>query len=55
MNGDPSTASILPIAAEWVALDFSQDQLPQSFTVKLSDDGDAWGEWSAIALKTEHN
>ncbi|WLG32699.1 hypothetical protein PSH85_20445 [Pseudomonas simiae] len=55
LNGDPSTASILPIAAEWVALDFSQDQLPQSFTVKLSDDGDAWGEWSAIALKTEHN
>lgn len=55
LNGDPKTISVLPIATEWAALDFSDKRLPESFTIKLSDNGDAWGEWSAIALKTEHN
>ncbi|WP_353632273.1 hypothetical protein ABVN18_08530 [Pseudomonas canadensis] len=55
LNDDPRTVSILPIATEWVELDFSDKQFPESFTVKLSDNGEAWGEWSAIALKTKHN
>jgi hypothetical protein len=55
LNGDPSTISTLPIATEWVALDFSDKRFPDSYTIKLSDNGDAWGEWSAIALKTDHN
>lgn len=55
VNEDPSTFSVLPIATEWAVLEFSDKKFPDSFTVKLSDNGDAWGEWSAIALKTDHN
>ncbi|MGF6204814.1 hypothetical protein [Pseudomonas frederiksbergensis] len=55
VNDDPSTRSILPIATEWIALDFSGNKYPDYFKIKLSDDGDGWGEWSAIALKTVHN
>jgi hypothetical protein len=55
INDDSSTRSILPIATEWIALDFSGDKYPDIFKIKVADDGDGWGEWSAIALKTEHN
>ncbi|WCM53069.1 hypothetical protein OH720_08670 [Pseudomonas sp. WJP1] len=55
VNDDPSTRSILPVATEWIALDFSGNKYPDNFKIKVSDDGDGWGEWSAIALKTEHN
>lgn len=42
----------LPIAEEWTLLDFSSPALPKgSFTIKLSDNGANWGEWSAIAVK----
>ncbi|NVZ22294.1 hypothetical protein HX794_21865 [Pseudomonas costantinii] len=54
-NDDPSSVSTLPVATEWGVLDFSNSKFPESFSIKISDDGDAWGEWSAIALKTEHN
>lgn len=54
-NDDPSSVSTLPVATEWGVLDFSNEKFPDSFNIKISDDGDAWGEWSAIALKTEHN
>jgi hypothetical protein len=54
INDDLRSVSILPIAAEWIALDFSSNKFPDSFNIKISDDGDGWGEWSAIALKTEH-
>jgi len=47
----PATA--LPPAADWVLLDFSNDLLPEEFAVKFSDEGTDWGEWSAIALKSE--
>jgi len=43
----------LPLAKDWVLLEFAGDELPaQAFTVKLSDNGSGWGEWSAIALKS---
>jgi len=41
----------LPVAAEWVTLDFSNRSLPERLTVTLSDDGQGWGEWLAVALK----
>jgi hypothetical protein len=40
----------LPVAAEWVTLDFSNRSLPERFTVTLADDGQGWGEWLAVAL-----
>jgi hypothetical protein len=43
----------LPAAADWVLLDFSNDLLPEEFAVKFSDEGTGWGEWSAIALKSD--
>ncbi len=43
----------LPLAPQWVLLEFSGEALPQQpFTVKLSDQGGGWGEWSAIALNS---
>lgn len=41
---------VLPVAEDWVVLDFSSNLLPQDFVVTFRDDGEAWGEWSAIAL-----
>jgi len=40
-------------APDWVLLDFSHDVLPEEFAVKFSDKGAGWGEWSAIALKSD--
>lgn len=41
----------LPVAAEWVTLDFSNRSLPERLTVTLADNGQGWGEWLAVALK----
>jgi len=41
----------LPLAQDWGLLEFSGAALPQqAFTVTLTDFGNGWGEWSAIAL-----
>jgi hypothetical protein len=48
-TGFPSRT--LPVAVDWVLLEFSNDLLPAEFAVKFSDKGTGWGEWSAIALK----
>ncbi|WP_210235923.1 hypothetical protein, partial [Mesorhizobium sp. M1C.F.Ca.ET.212.01.1.1] len=46
-----SGSAILPLAASnWVRLTLDAPSLPETFTVTLSDEGDAWGEWSAIAV-----
>jgi hypothetical protein len=42
---------LLPVAPDWIVLDFSTVSLPDAFTITLTDDGDRWGEWSAIAIK----
>lgn len=42
---------ILPVAKEWVVLEFSDPSLPDLFTVKFRDGGAGWGEWSAIAIR----
>lgn len=40
----------LPISTSWGLLEFSGQHLPVKFKVKFSDNGDAWGEWSAIGV-----
>ncbi len=51
-NGDVrSFNTALPLALEWLILDFSKAQLPEEFDVTLIDAGTSWGEWSAIALQ----
>jgi hypothetical protein len=46
---------VLPISLEWQLLEFSSRDLPEVFKVKFTDAGDAWGEWSAIAVKNSKN
>ncbi len=41
---------LLPTSVDWVVLEFSSKGLPDSFVVTFRDDGDGWGEWSAIAV-----
>jgi len=41
----------LPMAAEWVLLEFSDPALPQEFIATFIDVGTHWGEWSAVALR----
>jgi hypothetical protein len=41
----------LPLAIEWVMLEFSNPNLPIQFQAEFSDQGVGWGEWSAIAVK----
>jgi hypothetical protein len=44
----------LPVAADWVMLDFSSPNLPEgTFVVTLTDRGTGWGEWSAIAFHND--
>lgn len=43
----------LPLANDWTVLHFNSQQLPSTFTVTFSDEGDDWGEWSAIGVKHE--
>lgn len=45
----------LPQAPEWTVLLFDNPELPEQFTLILSDKGDAWGEWSAVALREPGN
>jgi hypothetical protein len=40
----------LPIAKDWVILNFSNFKLPNRFIVKIKDEGREKGEWSAIAI-----
>lgn len=40
-----------PRAEGWVKLLFDEPTLPDSFDVTIADEGDAWGEWSAIGLR----
>lgn len=44
-------ASNLPVSLEWVTLDFSNRQLPEEFTVRVSDESGSYGEWSAFAAR----
>lgn len=41
----------LPVSNDWVILEFSNAKLPAEFFVKIKDEGQGWGEWSAIAIR----
>ena len=43
----------LPQAQTWSALVFDDPALPDQFELTLSDEGGSWGEWMAIALKSQ--
>jgi len=51
VGAERSFDQILPVATDWVVLEFSNPKLPDQFTVRLIDSGSGWGEWSAIALR----
>lgn len=44
-------AGSMPRAERWVAIVFDNPALPDTFTLVLSDEGDGWGEWSAISVR----
>ena len=50
VKGDYELINILPVALEWMLLEFSSDRLPDTFEIEFIDNGDSWGEWSAISL-----
>jgi hypothetical protein len=50
-NGLKNYNTELPMAIDWVLLDFSDPALPQEFTLTMIDAGTRWGEWSAIGLR----
>lgn len=51
VNGARTMA--LPLSKDWMLLEFSGESWPQEpFTVKLTDNGSGWGEWSAVALQS---
>jgi len=52
---NPELTALLPLATEWVQLEFSSELLPEVFEIKFTDKGDGWGEWSAVALKIQVN
>ena len=39
--------------SKWLLLNFSSPILPKEFTVKFTDGGSGWGEWSAIGLRNQ--
>ncbi len=44
-------AGQFPVVDPWGVLVFDSPRLPEEFTLTLSDAGNGWGEWSAIALQ----
>jgi hypothetical protein len=51
----PQLVARLPVSLDWVQLDFSSDLLPETFELRFSDNGNGWGEWSAVALKDSNS
>lgn len=41
----------LPPSQEWLTLTFDNADLPDVFTVKISDRSNSWGSWSAVAVR----
>lgn len=51
IDSERNYSQTMPVALDWVVLEFSNPNLPEHFTLKLIDSGAGWGEWSAIALR----
>lgn len=41
---------VLPVSNQWSLIEFSGPNLPSNFSVEFFDNGENWGEWSAIAV-----
>jgi hypothetical protein len=41
----------LPETSQWSVMQISDPTLPRKIKIKITDPGDDWGEWSAIAVK----
>lgn len=52
IEGTRQNPVVLPVAEEWVQIEFSGESVPNTFQLKISDSGDGWGEWSAIAINS---
>jgi hypothetical protein len=48
--GTGPTVIPLPVLREWTRLSFDDPRLPDAVVITVRDDGDGWGEWSAIAV-----
>ncbi len=44
---------VLPKSINWQLLEFSNDYYPETFDAKFSDNGNEWGEWSAIMIRVK--
>ncbi len=51
LEDDAGVFSVLPVATEWTLLELSGNAVTgDSHVFEFADEGDGWGEWSAIAL-----
>lgn len=48
--GERTLGGAMPRAHTWVGVVFDHPDLPETFTLTLTDGGSDWGEWSAIAV-----
>ncbi len=46
----PNERVVLPVSLDWKIIDFSSRALPNTFNVTIYDNGDGWGEWSAVGV-----
>jgi len=53
LTGSKLLSRNLPKSEVWSIYKFDEKDLPQTFIVKLVDNGTGWGEWSAVAFKKE--
>jgi hypothetical protein len=54
VEGYPQLSMVMPAMPEWTQLGFDSAAVPAGdLVLRISDNGDGWGEWSAVALKSE--
>lgn len=54
VEGHPQLNTVLPSMIEWTQVVLDSAALPSDeLVVRLVDNGNGWGEWSALALKTD--
>lgn len=54
VEGYPQLSVVMPVLPEWTQLVLDSAAVPSGeLVLRISDNGDGWGEWSALALKSE--
>ena len=54
VDGYPQLSMVMPALPEWTQLGFDSAALPSGeLVLRISDNGNGWGEWSAVALKSD--